>query len=296
MGSTNVFISKPSKTAELAAAVRAFHRRCAKNPLFDDPYALAMCGNFWRRVVSSNCLSHLVVNNLMATASGIMPLVYIRARFGEDLLGTAIKEGLDQYVIVGAGYDTFSVRRPDLMEKLTLYELDQPATQQSKRERMKAAGLIEPENVCYVSSNLNQEKLHEALGRVNFDPTRPALFSWFGVTYYLKMESIRETLTSISSHMAPGSAVMFDYLAGPKLTPYGFIRMQEAAANFVAKRGEPWLSSFIPEDLPGFLDDLGYEIVNHLKPKEVGPHYSSETDEINYPAFMGLCHAIIRKT
>ena len=141
-----------------------------------------MCGNFWRSVVSSDCLSHLVVNNLMATALGIMPLVYIRARFGEDLLGVAIKEGLDQYVIVGAGYDTFSVRRPDLMEKLTLYELDQPATQQSKRERMKAAGLIEPENVCYVASNLNQEKLHDALGRVNFDPTLPALFSWFGVT------------------------------------------------------------------------------------------------------------------
>ena len=217
MDSTNVFVSKPSKTAELAAAIRAFHRRCAKKPLFDDPYALAMCGNFWRRVVSSDCLSHLVVNNLMATASGIMPLVYIRARFGEDLLRAAIKEGLDQYVIVGAGYDTFSVRRPDLMEKLTLYELDQPAPQQSKRDRMKAAGLIEPENVCYVASNPNREKLHEALGRVNFDLTSPALFFWFGITYYLKMESIRETLTSISSYMAPGSAVMFDYLADSKL-------------------------------------------------------------------------------
>ena len=295
MDSTNVTISKPSKTAEMAAAIRALHRRRAKHPLFDDPYALAMCGNFWRRVVSSNCLSHLVVNNLMATTSGIMPLVYTRARFGEDLLEAAIREGLDQYVIVGAGYDTFSVRRPDLMEKLTLYELDQAATQQSKRERLKAAGLTEPENVFYVASNLSEEKLHEALGRVNFDPTRPALFSWFGVTYYLKMESIKETLTSISSYMAPGSAVMFDYLADPKLTPCGFIRMYEETANFVAKTGEPWLSSFIPDKLPGFLGDLGYEIVNHLKPKEVGYRYFSETDDITYPAFMGLCHGIVRK-
>lgn len=296
MGSTNITISSPSKTAEIAAATRALHQRRAKQPLFDDPYALAMCGDFWRRVVSSDCLSNLVVGTLLATASGIMPVVYTRARFGEDLLENSIKEGLDQYVIVGAGYDTFSVRRPDLMEKLTLYEIDQAATQQSKRERLKAAGLTEPENVYHVASDLNQEKIHEALARVNFDKTRPALFSWFGVTYYLEMESIKETLISLSSHMAPGSAVMFDYLADPKLTPYGFIRMREDSANFVARRGEPWISSFVPDELPGFLDELGYETVNHLKPEEVGPRYFSETDDITYPAFMGLYHGVVRKT
>ena len=294
--STNITVSSPSKTAEMAAAVRALHRRRAKQPLFDDPYALAMCGDFWRRVVSSDCLCNLVMDTLLATASGIMPVVYTRARFGEDLLEISMKKGLDQYVIVGAGYDTFSARRPDLMGKLTLYELDQAATQQSKRERMKAAGLTESENVHYVASDLNREKLHEALARVNFDKTRPALFSWFGVTYYLDMESIKETLISISSHMAPGSAVMFDYLADPKLTPYGFIRMQEASANFVARRGEPWLSSFVPDELAGFLNELGYETVNHLKPEEVGPHYFSETDDITYPAFIGLYHGVVRKT
>jgi len=296
MGSTNITASNPSRTAEMAAAVRALHRRRAKQPLFDDPYALAMCGNFWRRVVSSDCLSKLVIDTLLATASGIMPVVYTRARFGEDLLEIAVEEGLDQYVIVGAGYDTFFARRPDLMDKLTLYELDQAATQQSKRERMKAAGLSEPENVAYVASDLNQEKLHEALARVNFDATRPALFSWFGVTYYLKMESIKETLINISSHMAPGSAVMFDYLADPKSTPYGFIRMQEASANFVARRGEPWVSSFVPDKLPDFLDELGYETVNHLKPEEVGPRYFHETDDLTYPAFIGLYHGVVRKT
>ena len=181
------------------------------------------------------------------------------------------------------------------MSNLTLYELDQAATQQSKRERMKAAGLTEPENVYYVPCNLNQEKLHEALARVNFDTTRPALFSWFGVTYYLEMESIKETLLSISSHMAPGSAVMFDYLADSKLTPYGFIRMQESSANFVAKRGEPWISSFVLDELPQFLDELGYKTMNHLKPKDVGPRYFSDRDDVTYPAFMGLYHGVVGK-
>jgi len=297
MGSTtNITVANPSETAEMAAGIRALHQRRAKQPLFDDPHALAMCGAFWRRVVSSDCLSALVVDTLLATASGIMPLVYTRARFGEDLLEASIKDGLDQYVIVGAGYDTFSARRPDLMEKLTLYELDQAATQQSKRERMKAAGINEHENVRYVASDLNREKLNEALARVDFDTTHPALFSWFGVTYYLEMDSIKETLTSISSHMAPGSAIMFDYLADPRLTPCGFIRMQEDSANFVARRGEPWLSSFAPDDLPGFLGGLGYETVHHLKPEEVGPRYFSKTDDITYPAFMGLYHGVVGRT
>ena len=117
----------------MAAAGRALHLRRAKSPLFEDPYALAMCGKFWGKVVSNDWLADLMMGTLLATTSGIMPVVYTRARFGEDILEASVKEGLDQYVIVGAGYDTFSVRRPDLMEKLTLYEVDQAATQQSKR-------------------------------------------------------------------------------------------------------------------------------------------------------------------
>ena len=295
MGSTNITASSPSKTAEMAAAVRALHQRRARPPLFEDPHALAMCGGFWRRVVSNDWLTNLMMGTVLATTSGIMPVVYTRARFGEDLLEASVKEGLDQYVIVGAGYDTFSARRPDLMDRLTLYEMDQAATQQSKRERMKAAGLTEPENVRYVVTDFNREQLHEALARVNFDKTRPALFSWFGVTYYLEMVSIKETLTSIASHTAPGSAVMFDYLCDPKLTPCGFIRMQEDCANFVARRGEQWLSSFVPDELSGFLDELGYATANHLKPQEVGPRYFSETDDTIYPAFMGLYHGVIRQ-
>ena len=297
MGSSNITASSPSKTAELVAAVRALHRRRAKKPLFDDPYALAMCGEFWRRVVCNRFLTHLVLETLLATTAGISPVVYARARFGEDILETAMKEyGLDQYVIVGAGYDTFSARRSDLMENLTLYELDQAATQQEKRKRMKAAGLTELENVYYIAADLNQEKVHEALARVNFDRTRPTLFSWFGVTYYLEIESIKETLTSIASHMAPGSAVMFDYLADPKLTPYGFIRMQEDGGNFVARRGEPWLSNFIPDELSDFMNALGYATVNHLKPQDIGNHYFSETDDIIYPPFYGFYHGVVRKT
>ena len=87
---------------------------------------------------------------------------------------------------------------------------------------------------------------------------------------------------------------MFDYLADQKLTPYGFIRMQEDCANFVARFGEPWLSSFSPDELPTFLDEQGYATANHLKPQEVGPRYFSETDDIVYPAFMGLYHGVVR--
>ena len=155
-------------------------------------------------------------------------------------------QGIDQYVIVGAGYDTFALRRPDLMEGLTLYELDQEATQETKFQRMRTAGIEIPEAVRYVRTDLTEERLQDALARAEFDFTRPAVVSWFGVTYYLDRDSISRTLTSIAQSMAPGTTVVFDYLADSAWIPSDARPLQERAAAFVARRGEPWLSDFVP--------------------------------------------------
>ena len=130
-------VLRASRTAELAAAVRALHVRRASSPVFDDRLAHAMCGPFWRSVVSSRLLSWLVVDGVLGRLGPIMPAVYVRARYGEDCLEAATKRGIDQYVIIGAGYETVASRREDLMARLTLYELDQPATQAMKRRRMR---------------------------------------------------------------------------------------------------------------------------------------------------------------
>ena len=290
MSSTDPALLRPSKTAELAAAIRALHLRRASSPLFTDEFALSMCGPFWRRVVSSRALSWLVVDVLLRRMP-ISPVVFTRARYGEDRAEAAVTQGVDQYVIIGAGYETFAMRREDLMARLTVYELDQAGTQETKRRRMREAGIPTPEGVRYVAADLNVETLHDALERAGFDASRPALCSWFGVTYYLGKDAIRETLASIATKMAPGSSVMFDYLADSASTPAASQDMRRRCADFVARRGEPWISSFNPGEVPAFLVENGYSEIEHLEPDRIGPRYSSGHPDLVYPPFFGLCYA-----
>ncbi len=291
MSSSDPAVLRPSRTAELAAAVRALHARRASPPVFDDDLAHAMCGPFWRGVVSSELLSRLVVDGILGRLGAIMPAVYVRARYGEDCLEAAVERGIEQYVIVGAGYETVAMRRKDLMARLTLYELDQAATQEMKRRRMRKAGIPVPERVRYVAADLNAETLHDALLRSGFDAARPALFSWFGVTYYLGREAIRRTLESVAAKMAPGSAVMFDYLADAERTPADARALRQRCADFVARRGEPWISSFDPAEIPGFLAEIGYAAVDNLEPDRIGPRYRSRHPDLVYPPVIGFCHA-----
>lgn len=290
MSSADSALMRPSKTANFAAAVRAVHLRRASPPLFVDDLAESMCGPFWRRVVSNRVLSWLVIDVLLRRLP-TSPVVFTRARYGEDHAEAAAEQGVDQYVIVGAGYETIAMRRKDLMARLTVFELDLAGTQETKRRRMREAGIPEPEGVRYVAADLNTESLHGALERAGFDATRPALFSWFGVTYYLGRGAIRETLESIATRMAPGSSVMFDYLADADSTPAEARGLRERAAGFVARRGEPWISSFDPDEVPDFLVECGYSKIEHLEPSQVGTRYSTGQPGLVYPPFFGLCHA-----
>ena len=282
---------RPSKTAELAAAIRALHLRRASPPLFVDLLAESMLGPLWSRIVASRALAWLVVDVLLRRLAPVGAAVVTRARYGEDRAEAAVGQGVDQYVIIGAGYETFAMRRDDLMARLTVYELDQPGTQQMKRQRMREAGIAEPEGVRYVAADLNAESLHDALDRAGFDATRPALFSWFGVTYYLGEAAIRETLESIATKMAPGSSVMFDYLADSATTPAPASEMRRLCEDFVARRGEPWISSFSQGGISALLVDTGYSEIEDLEPDQIGPRYTAGHPGLEFPPFFGLCHA-----
>ena len=284
MPSTNPGLMRPSKTAELAAVIRALHLRRAAPALFTDDLAESMCGPFWKRVVSNGALSWLVVDVLLKRLAPVSPVVFTRARYGEDRAEISVQQGVDQYVIIGAGYETFAMRRKDLMARLTVFELDQPGTQETKRRRMREAGIPEPEGVRYVAADLNTESLHDALHRAGFDAARPALFSWFGVTYYLGKDAIRQTLQSIATRMAPGSSVMFDYLADSDSTPAAARDLRGRCADFVARRGEPWISSFNPGEVPAFLIETGYSNIENLEPDQVGPRYFSGHPDLEYPS------------
>ena len=186
------------------------------------------------------------------------------------------------------------MRRADLMTQLTVYEINQPATQETKRRRMRQTVILEPQGVRHVATGLNAESLDDALARAGFDAGCPALLSWFGVPFYLEEQAIQHTLQTVAAKMAPGSAVMFDYLSDLAHTPAPLRGQQKRCADIAARRGEPWISSFDSAEMPAFLEGLGYSDVANLEPDEIGRRYFSRHPELVYPPFVGFCHAATR--
>ena len=282
---------RPSRTAELVAAARHHHRIKFSPPIFDDRYAYSMCGPFWRTVLSSRLLTKIVVGGLLRNVNPIIPAIVTRARFAEDCVELAVQNEIEQYVIIGAGYDTLSFRRPDLMSKLKVYELDRKPTQELKLRRMKAAGFTKHRNVHFIEADLEFTTLLDALEPAGFDASQRTLFSWFGVTYYLTPGSVRATLKCIADDMASGSWVVFDYLADEEWVPQSAKQLRKKCANFVARRGEPWLTSYSPPALPDMLRELGFSSVQNMQPDEFSKEYEYPDPEFTYPPIIGMCRA-----
>ena len=283
--------TKPSKTADLTAGVRALHLRRVSPPVFQDTLALSLTSAFWRTVIRHRVLTRVVIDGLLGKLQPVTHCVYVRARFGEDQVERLVRAGVSQYVILGAGHDSFAMRRTDLMPQLTVYELDQEATQQEKLRRMAKARIPKPANTHYIAVDLAEQDLMDTLLRAGFQPELPAIFSWFGVTYYLSQEDIQKVLDTIASRAARGSYLMFDYLSDPDCTPAQWRPLQQDTGQFVAKRGEPWISSFDPARVAARLQEAGFEMVEHLPPNAVQARYLQDHPAGTYPEVFGMCCA-----
>lgn len=286
---------EPSKTAEVVAAVRALHTVTCPNPVFEDPLAVHFAGPQWRMVIRNPFLRWVTVKKVLARSAAIMPFILLRARFGEDQLPRAMAHGIKQYVILGAGYDTFALRHDDLLDQITVYEVDHPATQTEKLQRMEEARLPHPRNTRYVSADLETESLLDALDTAGFRLDQPAVVAWFGVTCYLTRQAIEGVLSTVSQSMAPGSSVMFDYLAQVTAVDPTWKAVYVSAGRFTATRGEPWISSFNPAQMPSYLEQMGFSEVLHLAPDQVEEELLPEGADLIVPAIMGLCRAGTRR-
>jgi methyltransferase (TIGR00027 family) len=177
-----------------------------------------------------------------------------RQRYAEDVLAEAVARGVDQLVVLGAGLDTFGYRNP--YAGLRVVELDHPATQAWKRERLDAASIAVPSSVTQAAIDFERDDLGTVLGE-QVDTGRPVLFWWLGVTPYLTLEAITATLTTLGS--LPHSAVVLDHGApNPDATPEAKAWLQ-ARRDRVASLGEPWITQLAPEDLARLLTDCGFE-------------------------------------
>jgi methyltransferase (TIGR00027 family) len=199
--------------------------------------------------------------------------IIIRARYAEDALAAAVARGVRQFVIVGAGMDSFSLRRPAFARDIEIFEVDHPSTQQFKLERFSACGLNRPAGVHFIAADLGAEELDAALARSPFQPSAPSFFSWLGVTVYLTREANLRTLRAIASCGAAGSELVFDY--GDQRVydnPPADGALLRARAR-VAQAGEPWISGFYPGQLEDDLRSVGLELVEDLAPQDLTERY-----------------------
>ena len=175
------------------------------------------------------------------------PITLGRARYAEDHLEQAVRQqGVKQYVILGAGLDTFAWRRPDLLASLQVFEVDHPATQAFKRHRLRQMDREPPEQLHFVPVDFDRENLAAALRRSAFDPQVPSFFGWLGVTYYLSREAVFATLQAIAEVAPAGSAVVFDYLETSAFVPGKVAGRVQIMMELVRRIGEPMITGFEP--------------------------------------------------
>ena len=197
----------------------------------------------------------------------IAPSPLCRTAYTEKALKAAVLTGTKQYVILGAGMDTFAFRETAFLSKYRVFEVDHLLTQADKRERIARAGWTAPDNLTFVPVDFTKDSLAERLIAADFDLPVKSFFSWLGVTYYLSAEAIEKTLTELSSLCADGSTLAFDYpdesfFDAPEKRVQNTIMMAKAG-------GEPMKTAFSYSELEKLLEKHGFLIYELLTPDDI---------------------------
>lgn len=266
MAGTLLTTGTPSGTALRVAMVRAAHRLLDEPIVFDDPLALAILGPETEAEMRADPFRH---NDPISR--GLRASLIVRSRVAEDELARAVAAGVRQYVVLGAGLDTFAYRNP--FPGLRVFEIDHPATQAWKRDCLTQADIAVPDSLTFAPVDFEQGgTLAEALAAAGFDRAAPACFSWLGVTMYLGEETVFDTLSWLAGS-ASGSSVVFDFRVPlEQLNPVERT-ITEMIMQRVAEAGEPWISAFDPSALRGKLLEIGFERAEALLPEQLNHRY-----------------------
>jgi len=255
---------KVSYTALGTAYLRAAHQVFEAQPrIFDDPVALSMLGPTALKGIKYRA-AHYQTPGMRALRSRVV----LRSRFAEDRLAAAVLRGVTQYVILGAGFDTFALRQPPWARSLKIFEVDHPGTQQGKRSLLSAAALRMPENAAFAAIDFEQEPLHVGLTRHHIMMDQPTFFSWLGVTMYLKEDAIDAVLRSVAAFPAKSEIVLTIALQSDKSL--------SIVAQRAASTGEPWVSYFAPDTFSAKLIGAGFSEVEFLSSAEAEERYFSQ--------------------
>jgi methyltransferase (TIGR00027 family) len=244
----------PSQTARGAAAYRALHQTLDGAAIFSDPYAL--------KILDERTRDSLEAIAADPSQRQMRLFVVARSRLSEDALAASVAGGVRQVVVLGAGLDTFSLRNPFAAAGVRVFEVDHPATQAWKRERLEQAGLSEPASLTFAPIDFERQSLADGLANAGFRRDRPTFFQWLGVVPYLSREAIFNTFDFIAG--IPHSAVVFDYTEPLENHAPARRARLTALAESAEARGEPWLSFFDPAELATLLHRKGFVVIEDL--------------------------------
>jgi methyltransferase (TIGR00027 family) len=261
--------AEPSRTAWRVAVRRAAHQLLDNPRVLDDPLAL--------RILGPDTAAALAADPGRFETGVLAPFLRgffaVRSRFVEDRLAAARLAGIGQYVILGAGLDTFGYRVPALDTPLRVWEVDHPATQAWKREQLAEAEIAVPESLTFVPVDFERQALPDALATAGFDAKAGAVFSWLGVTPYLTRPAVFTTLKYLALATKTRGGVAFDYGLDPKLLTAGQRLVFESMAARVKAAGEPWVSFFDPVELVQKLLWLGFRVAEDVTPDALNARY-----------------------
>jgi methyltransferase (TIGR00027 family) len=249
-----------SKTALRVALRRAAHQLHDSPLVFDDPVAVPILGAAYVEELSRTPLR---ADRPFSTA--LRAFIVARSRYAEDHLARAVEAGVRQYVLLGAGLDTFAYRNP--YPQLRVFEVDHPATQQWKRELLQSSRIATPETTNYAPVDFESQSLAGQLHEAGFDAHAPAFFAWLGVVPYLTLQAFRATLGFISAQPT-GSGLVLDYSQPRAVLPPLEQLAHDSLSSRVEQAGEPFQLFFTPPEIAAELslfrnlEDLGAPEIN----------------------------------
>jgi methyltransferase (TIGR00027 family) len=254
---------KPSQTAQGTANLRAAHQLRDQPKIFDDPLALTIVG---ARVEAA-----IRANRGPSPIATFRSFVAVRSRYAEDELARAVARGVRQYVILGAGLDTFAYRNP-FSPRLRVFEVDHPATQAWKRTRLGETGIAIPASLTFAPIDFETQTLAGGLAQAGFKADEPTFFSMLGVIVYLTRDGAMGTLKFVAS-LPAGTELVFDYAIPPTALGEADRKIHDDTTGPLIARGEPWLSYFTPPALAADLRGVGFARIEDLGPDEIHDRY-----------------------
>lgn len=277
-----------SRTAIRVAVLRAAHQVLDGEPkILVDPISIGLVPE-----AAEPALRAEAQRLQQAPTRSLRANFVLRSRFAEDRLEEAARRGVTQYVVLGAGLDTLAYRQPSWARRLTIVEIDHPASQQFKIARLHSSGVIVPPNVRFFSLDFRREDVAERLANAPLDRAKPIFVSWLGVTQYLTRHAIRATLRSVASWGA-GSEIALTYVVDDWSSLDADERAaMEGAETRAAASGEPWLSKFSALAIADLLSSSGFSRIEPFSIEEARNRYfRNRVDKLQPSAGTGLVSA-----